>query len=120
MLILPGSDAETACRLLGQIAESRKHCTIVVFGADERAQQIASRADVRAEDHPFRKVVLVPNAADLSEDDRFSALLSVAEGFDVVAMTIRFLVSSRLAGTDAMDFEKLEWAFSCALAGDTL
>ncbi len=121
MLILPTSDAARAKALLGQLADDRKHCALIVFGDGERAREIASRADVRAENHPFRQVVLVPKPAVLEGDPRYATLLRLqADGAEVVAVAIDFQASSRLAGEDATDFFELERAFADALAGKVL
>ena len=60
MLILPTRAADgkqRAQKLLQDIADQRVHTTMVVFGDGDRPREIASRADRRAENNPFRAVV---------------------------------------------------------------
>lgn len=119
MLVLPISDPERARRLLGQVAGDRRQCSIIVFGDTERARVIAARADIRAQGHPFRKVVRVPALSLLGDDVRFAALVAGAgAGADAVAMTARFRISRRLQGAEALDFAHIERAFARALAGE--
>ena len=104
--------------MLAELAADRVHCAIIVFGDSERAREVASRADVRAQGHPFRRVVLVPKPAVLNGEPTFSPLLAfVAQGVDAVAVTIDFRISSTLSGPMAVDFLALEQAFADALAG---
>ncbi len=117
MLILPASDKSRAVSLLRQVADSRERCHLVVFGDDERAREIASRADVRAEGHPFRRVVLVPSTSVLEGEERFAHLCNAAAGQDVVGMSISFQVVITLVGDDALRFSKLERAFAKTLGG---
>ena len=118
MLILPSSDPERAQRLLSQVADDRRHAAIVVFGNTERAREIASRADVRAEGHPFRRVVLVPDLTVLAQSARFAWLVDAAsDGVEAVAVTLDFRLSARLSGDVAVDFDGLEKAFADATAG---
>jgi len=118
MLILPSSDPERARSLLGQIADDRQHSAIVVFGSTERAREIASRADVRADGNPFRRVVLVPEPSVLAQDARFAFLAAAASaGAEAVAVTLDFRLSARLSGPDAVDFSILEGAFADATSG---
>lgn len=119
MLILPSSNPARARRLLDRIAEDGSRCSIIVFGNTEQAREIASRADMRAEGHPFRKVVWIPEPAVLEGVPRFAHLRAAAEqGYDAVAMTVRFQVAARLRGPDALNSTLLERAFAGALAGE--
>jgi hypothetical protein len=121
MLILPTSDPSRAKSLLGQIANDRTHCALVVFGDGERPREIASRADVRADGNPFRQVVLVPKPSVLDGDAQYTLLLHLqAGGAEVVAVTTDFKISSTLKGDDATDFFMLEQAFADAQAGKVL
>ena len=121
MLILPTSDSQRAQALLGQVATDRRRCAVIVFGDTERAREIASRADVRAEGHPFRCVVLVPDSKVLQGGAPFGAILRAhANGAEAVAVTLDFRLSSTLSGDDATDFLVLEESFASALAGKVL
>ena len=125
MLILPTASSadqkQRAQQLLASVAGQRLHCTIVVFGDGDRAREIASRADVRAENHAFRKVVWIPDISVLAGDNGFAPLMDQAKaGVEAVALTLRFQLSCCLQGSDAVDFFKLEVAFSDALAGKLL
>jgi hypothetical protein len=121
MLILPTSDPQRAKTLLGQLAADRRHCAIIVFGDSERAREIASRADVRAEGHPFRRVVLVPSPQVLAGEPQFAPLLRAqAGGAEAVTVTLDFKPSRALSGDEALDFFVLEKAFAAALAGEVL
>ena len=122
MLILPTKAATEgtarARKLLQAVADQRVHCTLVVFGDGDRAREIASRADRRAENDPFRAVVYVPDASVLEGVAAFAALLAKHRaGHDAVALTIRFEISSALAGDAALDFFELEQALAKAGAG---
>jgi len=122
MLILPVSSepngAPGARQLLQQVADQRTHCTMVVFNDGPRPREIASRADVRAGNDPFREVVWIPDVAVLQGVPAFEALLDRCKaGYEAVALTIRFEISSCLKGADATSFYKLELAFASALAG---
>jgi hypothetical protein len=121
MLILPTSDPIKAKTLLSQLAADRKHCVLIVFGDGERPQEIASRADVRADGNPFRQVVLVPKPSVLEGDPQYAPLLRCqGAGAEVVAMTTDFQISSVLSGDDATDFFALEQAFASAQMGKVL
>jgi hypothetical protein len=125
MLILPTASSaaqkDRAQQLLTSVAGQRLHCTIVVFGDTERAREIASRADVRAENNAFRKVVWIPDIAVLAGNSGFAVLADhAAAGAEAVALTLRFQPSCALRGGEAVDFFKLELAFADALAGKLL
>jgi len=122
MLILPmgpkPEDVANAQRLLLEVANQRVKVSIVVFGAGARPQEIASRADVRADGHPFRKVVWIPDPAVLGTEPLFEPLrVALAAGAEALALTLQFHASSLLRGPDAVSFIKLEEAFARALAG---
>lgn len=122
MLILPVAEAPNgaadARRLLLEVADQRTKVSIVVFGDDAHRRQIASRADVRADGHPFRRVVWIPDPSVLAGDETFSVLARAAANQDeAVAMTLQFRVSSRLRGGAAISFIELERAFARALEG---
>lgn len=125
MLILPTTESangkERAHRLLSDVARQRVHCSLVVFGNGERAREIASRADVRAESAPFRKTVWIPDPSVLAGHPEFAALLKAVEKqAEVVALSLRFQPVLELRGDQALDFFELEIAFSSALAGRPL
>jgi hypothetical protein len=122
MLILPTSAAvrgtDRAQRLLQDVVRQRVHATLIVFGDGDRPREIASRADRRAENNPFRAVVYVPDATVLDGVDMFAALRDQHRGgAEAVALTIQFQVSSSLRGDAATDFFELEQAFARAGAG---
>jgi hypothetical protein len=122
MLILPTSKSTggkaRAQKLLRAVVEQRVHCTLVVFDDGEHPREIASRADCRAENDPFRAVVYIPDPTVLEGEPVFSLLAHRhAAGEEAVALTIRFEVSSCLKGPAALDFYELEQAFARAGAG---
>jgi hypothetical protein len=123
MLILPtkasANGVAQAHKLLQAVVDQRVHCTLVVFGDGDRPREIASRADRRAENDPFRQVVLVPDPTVLGGVPAFQVLVDqCAAGAEVVALTIRFELSGTLRGADAVDFYQLEQAFTRAGAGE--
>ena len=70
MIIIPTMDAPNGAaeaeKLLKEVFCQRRKAICFVFGDTPRVREIASRADVRAEDHPARQVVWVPDAKVLS------------------------------------------------------
>jgi len=123
MLILPtraSTDGQArAQKLLQDVVDQRVHCTLVVLGDGDRPREIASRADRRAENNPFRGVVLIPDPAVRVGRPAFKLLLDQqAAGAEAIALTIRFELSSTLRGDDATDFYALEQAFTAAGAGE--
>jgi hypothetical protein len=122
MLVLPTSASadsrESAQKMLQAVVDQRVHSTMVVFGDGERPREIASRADRRAENNPFRAVVQIPDVSLLEGVPSFGPLLAKhAGGAEAVALTIRFELSSSLRGDAAFDFFELEQAFTRAGAG---
>lgn len=122
MLILPTASAPNgtadAQRLLLEVVNQRVKVSIIVLGDDAQRRQIASRADVRAEGHPFRRVVWVPDPTVLAGVAAFAAVAAAAANQDeAVAMTLQFQISSRLRGAQAISFIELDMAFARALAG---
>ncbi|HWU85724.1 MAG TPA: hypothetical protein VN253_00510 [Kofleriaceae bacterium] len=123
MLILPTSKSPDgkarAQKLLRAVVDQRVSCTLAVFNDGDRPREIASRADRRAENDPFRAVVYIPDVTVLEGDPTFSPLLKKqAVGEEVVALTIRFEISSCLKGPSAIDFFELEQAFTRAGSGE--
>ena len=123
MLILPTTattDGQArAQKLLQAVVDQRVYCTLVVPGDGDRPREIASRADRRAENNPFRGVVLIPDPGVLAGNPQFKQLLDEhAAGAEAIALTIRFELSSTLAGDEALDFLALERAFAKAGAGE--
>jgi hypothetical protein len=114
MLILPADNVELARRLLDRAAGDRHAVSYLVLGDGERRRQLASRADVRAENHPFRRVIWIPAPERFAGHPTLAWL--AAETGPVVVTTLRFEVSSRLSETAAMDFSQVERAFAMALA----
>jgi hypothetical protein len=122
MVILPTSKARDgvarAQKLLHEAADQRVHCTMVVFGDGDRPREIASRADVRSENDPFRGVIWIPDVAILEGDAAFQPLLArYNAGDEAVALTIQFEVSSALRGDAALDWYEIELALARAGAG---
>lgn len=122
MLILPRKDAPDgkadAQRLLLEVVNQRVKVSLIVLGDDDHRRKIASRADVRADGHPFRRVVWIPDIEVLADQPRFAVLVdAIGKGDEAVAMTLEFKLSSRLRGAEAESFIKLEQAFARALAG---
>jgi hypothetical protein len=122
MLILPTSGVADgkarAQKLLQDIVGQRVHATMIVFGDGDRPREIASRADRRAENNPFRAVVFIPDVAVLEGAAPFGPLLGKhSGGAEAVALTIRFELSGSLRGDAALDFFELEQAFARAGAG---
>jgi hypothetical protein len=122
MLILPTTKTHDgkarAQKLLHDVAAQRVHCTLVVFGDGERPREIASRADRRAENDPFRAVVYIPDVGVLAGEAAFAILAERhTAGEEAVALTIRFQISVALRGPPALDFFELEQAFARAGAG---
>jgi len=122
MLILPTTQTTDgkarAQKMLREVADQRVFCTMAVFGDGDRPREIASRADRRAENDPFRSVVYIPDVAVLIGETRFKKLLAKQEtGEEAVALTIRFEISCSLHGADALDFFELEQAFNEAGSG---
>lgn len=123
MLILPTSRAANgkarAQKLLRAVADQRVHVSLIVFGDGDRPREIASRADRRAENNPFRAVVYIPDTTVLDGTRSFAPLLGKHRaGAEAVALTIRFQISSALQGDAAIDFFELEQAFARAGAGE--
>lgn len=126
MIIIPTTDALNgeveATKLLKEVFCQRRRVTCFVFGDTPTAREIASRADVRAEDHPARQVIWVPDGGVLRSADAVLAPLhqhSMPQE-RAVFFNLDSAASSILAGPDARSFAKLELAFARALAGDTL
>src|SRR5687768_8969463 len=125
VIILPTSQAERgverAIALLTEVATERRTVVIVVLGEGDRPREIASRADVRADGHPSRRVIWIPDLSVLDGSDRFGFLLREAgRGVEALALTLAFEPSVRLAGDDATKFVQLEQAFNHAMAGHVL
>ena len=123
MLILPTNantnGKEIAQRLLQAIVGQRVHSTMVVFGDGDRPREIATRADRRAENNPFRAVVQIRDVTLLEGVAIFGPLLTKhAGGAEAVALTIGFELSSSLRGDAALDLFQLEQAFTRAGAGE--
>lgn len=121
MIILSNTDAEKAKRLMREVMQQRRKVTLVVFGdpVDGRAREVASRADVRADDHPARQVVWAPNPS-LLDGEEFALLRELAAaGTEAAFFTLEFALSSTIGGADAMRFLRLEIGFARALAGET-
>ena len=115
MIIIP-STPDLAKPLLEQVQTQRMHCTLFVFGDDEERRTIASKADVRAENHPFRKVVWVPVPEVMNGLPGCEQLTGLqGEGTIVAALSFRFTLCSKLGPTDTIDFVALEEAFIRAL-----
>jgi len=114
MLIVP-SDAQLAIPLLTQVREQRMHCTMFVLADTEAARILASKADVRAEHHPYRKVVWAPARSGLEAAPGYEALVTKAvPGVAAIAMTFDFRFACSLAeGEDS--FLKIEQAFILAM-----
>jgi hypothetical protein len=122
MVILPRSSAPDglprAQKLLHDAADQRVHCTLVVFGDSDRAREIASRADLRSQNNPFRGVIWAPDVAVLQGDDAFKPLLAeLSKGEEAVALTLKFEVSGSLHGDAALDWYEIEQALARAGAG---
>ena len=91
----------------------------MVFGDTPRARDIAQRATVRAEDHPARQVVVMPDRRVAEGAPDLARFIGLSEdGTEIAFFTLDFKLSSRLRGEDALSFAKLELAFASALAGD--
>ena len=119
MLILP-SNPTRAQKLLHGVARQRAHCTAVVFGDTEDAREAASRADVRAENHPFRKVVWIPEPAVLEGDAVFAPLANAyAAGATTAFLTFSFDIAKQLAAADARKFRIIERGFIAAEIGES-
>lgn len=58
MVIIPNA-LKPAGAALEQLRVQRQHCTFYVLLAGDDGAQLASDADIRAENHPFRKVAWV-------------------------------------------------------------
>lgn len=125
MIIIPTLDAPNgaaeADKLLKEVFCQRRRVTCFIFGDTAAAREVASRADVRAEDHPARQVVWVPDERVLNSADAVLAPLqrhASPEG-RAVFFNLDSKLSAILIGADARSFAKLEVAFARALAGDT-
>lgn len=122
MLTLPTSALEDgkarAQTMMQGIVDQRVHSTVVVFGDGDRPREIASRAERRTENNPFRAVVHIPDLSLLEGVVVFGPLLEQhAGGAEAVALTTRFQLSSSLRGDAAFDSFELEQAFTRAGAG---
>jgi hypothetical protein len=125
MLILPtrgrSDGVKVALELLDQIANQRMQVSIIVFDDGDRPREIASRADVRADGHPGRRVVWIPDMSVLDAVSRYAFLLKArTAGAEAVALTLDFVLSSHLSGPTATKFTRLETAFAAALAGTVM
>ena len=126
MIIIPTLDAPNGAaeaeKLLKEVFCQRRKVTCFIFGDTPTAREIASRADVRAEDHPARQVVWVPDGEVLNSADAVLAPLQrhALPQERAVFFNLESKLSSILAGADARSFAKLEVAFARALAGDTV
>ena len=111
MLIIPAA-TEQALPLLEQVRMQRAHCTLFVLGDTEKTRELASKADVRAENHPYRKVVWTPHIATLGLAPGYERLAQEAAGGAlVVALRFDFSFSSALRATDVIDFVEIERTF---------
>jgi hypothetical protein len=122
MLILPTSASadsrENAQKMLQGVVDQRVHSTMVVFGDGDRQREIASLADRRTENNPFRAVVRIPDVSLLEGVAVFGPLLKKhTGGAEAVALTTHFELSSSLRGPAALDSFQLEQAFTRAGAG---
>ena len=117
MLIVPTVPAE-ARPLLDHIRTQREHSTMFVLARGEDGSRLASKADVRAENHPFRKVVWVMEPSVLSEIVEYSEVAASADaGAIVCTLTFNFQLSSTLKSSDVIDFVAIEEAFISAGGG---
>jgi hypothetical protein len=124
MTIIPtaetGEGGQRARRLLAEVLEQRRKVTFVVFGDSERAREIASRADVRAEGHPARQVIWLPDARVLEGRPELAVLERLArEGTEAAFFTLDFALSSIPSAADVTRFSQLELGFANALRGLT-
>ena len=117
MLIL-SKNTDKALPLLHQVRVQRAHCTLFVFGDSDAMKELASKADVRAENHPYRKVVWVPDPQVLYNVPEFSVLQREHEGGAIAAtMTFDFRLSSVRKANDTIDLVAIEQSFIDAEMG---
>jgi len=107
MVIVPKA-AKDADPVLSQLRAQRSHCTLYVLVPDDEGSQIASSADVRAENHPFRKVAWIPNPAILDLPGCEALKQASANGSAICVMTFDNRLSSQLkvGATSLLAIEK--------------
>ena len=108
MIILP-ADKERALKLLAAVAAQRVHCTAIVRGDTEMAREAASRADVRAENHPFRKVVWMPDPKLIEHRPEYAEIARTHA--TSVFLSFSFHVVRELHVPEALSFIAIERAF---------
>jgi hypothetical protein len=109
MVIVPKA-SKRAEPVLKQLRKQRSHCTLYVLVPGDDGAQIASDADIRAENHPFRKVAWVTNSATLALPGCEVLEKAFVEGAAICVMTFDYRLSSTLAVED-VDLLAIEKAF---------
>jgi len=107
MVIVPNV-AKDAQPVLDQLRAQRTHCTLFVLKGGDAGSQLASQADIRSENHPFRKVAWVATPSVLSIVQGYTDVIASAGNGDAICvMTFDFRLSSTLTGSpDLLDIEQ--------------
>jgi hypothetical protein len=110
MVIVPKTP-EAADPVLKQLRAQRSHCTLYVLVPDDEGSQLASDADIRAENHPFRKVAWITNSAVLKLAGCEVLKKACDDGAAICVMTFDNRLSSVLLPGGDLDLLAIEKAF---------
>lgn len=110
MVIVPRKPQE-ADVVLAQLRAQRSHCTLYVLVPGDEGSQLASDADIRAENHPFRKVAWITDAATLQLPGCEVLKRSADDGAAISVMTFDNRLSSVLLLNGDLDLLAIEQAF---------
>ncbi|MET0792849.1 MAG: hypothetical protein ABW061_15115 [Polyangiaceae bacterium] len=110
MVIVPKTLKEAGA-VLKQLATQRSHVTLYVLVPGDDGAQIASDADIRAENHPFRKVAWITEPATLGLPGCEVLKQARDDGAAVSVMTFDNRLSSVLPASGDVDLVAIERAF---------
>ena len=117
MLILPKDNPAKARQLLDQAIADRFTITLLVMGSGNGEDQVASKADVRAQAlASTRRVVWIPDAGILSKDERRDWRQD-NDDIVVCVLSLDDEPITHLNRSEASSFLKLERAFIAAQKG---